>query len=169
MRECIHNAGGKVRGEYSLMLPGSYILSYGAFPRWMISFENFLAKRKVEKIADDIRNGRGKLFKKTGIFYKESSEPRLQEAILNFKTVGVSYEVSDSCIGCGCCQKVCPVSNITIKEGKPVFGKECQQCMACIQWCPKRAIDYKQIASKRKNYHNPEILVTDMITGNTII
>ena len=34
--------------------------------------------------------------------------------------------------------------------------------MACIQWCPKKAIDYKGLTYARKHYHNPYILVKDM-------
>ena len=37
---------------------------------------------------------------------------------------------------------------------KPQFGDNCQQCMACVQWCPQKAIDRNGISEKRKHHHN---------------
>ena len=53
------------------------------------------------------------------------------------------FNVSDDCIGCEICEKVCPVSNIKMENNKPTFHHNCEQCMACVQWCPKKAINYK--------------------------
>lgn len=71
----------------------------------------------------------------------------------------------EACIGCGTCEKVCPAKNIHMAEKKPTFGEGCQQCMACIQWCPKQAIDYKHQVKDRKHYHHPKISLKDMIEG----
>ena len=53
-----------------------------------------------------------------------------------------AFTVSDTCIGCGQCAKRCPMNNVTLKDGKPVWGKNCTHCMACICYCPKEAIEY---------------------------
>ena len=164
MRKCINNKNKDVSGEYMVMLPGSYILSYNAFPEILIKLEYFLAKRKIKKIANDIRKGNEKKLNKTGIFYKESSEPRLQDAIKSYAKIGQEFSVSEACISCETCIKVCPVNNIHLENGTITFGDNCQQCMACIQWCPKYAIDYKDIAKNRKRYHHKDITVKDMIS-----
>lgn len=44
------------------------------------------------------------------------------------------------CIKCGICEKVCPLSNIYKEEENFIIGKHCENCFACAQWCPKRAI-----------------------------
>ena len=36
----------------------------------------------------------------------------------------------------------CPLNNIRLENGKPVWGKHCTHCMACICDCPKEAIEY---------------------------
>jgi len=35
---------------------------------------------------------------------------------------------------------VCPIETISMKNGKPVWGKACTQCTACIHHCPVEAI-----------------------------
>ena len=60
------------------------------------------------------------------------------------------------------CEKVCPVGNITVKDGKVIFGEQCNQCMTCIQWCSQRAIYFDEKETKRKRYHNPNIAVNEL-------
>ena len=61
--------------------------------------------------------------------------------------------VSDACIGCGQCAKRCPMNNVTLKDGKPVWGKNCTHCMACICYCPKEAIEYGKKSVGQPRYH----------------
>ena len=55
------------------------------------------------------------------------------------------FSIFDDCVSCGICEKVCQGKNIVMKDGKPSFQNKCQQCMACIQTCPKKAINYKNL------------------------
>lgn len=48
----------------------------------------------------------------------------------------------DRCISCEKCAKICPLGNIEIKDGKPVWSNNCTHCMACISYCPTGAIEY---------------------------
>ncbi|GHU53106.1 iron-sulfur protein [Clostridia bacterium] len=73
-----------------------------------------------------------------------------------------TYIVSDNCTSCGLCAKICPVHNIEMKDNKPIFGGKCEQCMACLQFCPQRAINGTKTA-KRKRYHHPNITAQDLI------
>lgn len=63
------------------------------------------------------------------------------------------FTVNDSCKGCGKCQRLCPYSNISIVEGKPVWGKVCTHCMSCINLCPTKAINYGKKTEKRNRYY----------------
>ena len=64
-----------------------------------------------------------------------------------------AFTVSDTCIGCGQCAKRCPMNNVTLKDGKPVWGKNCTHCMACICYCPKEAIEYGKKSVGQPRYH----------------
>lgn len=52
------------------------------------------------------------------------------------------FYATDACVSCGKCAAVCPLGNIALTDGKPVWGKNCTHCMACICRCPSRAIEY---------------------------
>ena len=52
------------------------------------------------------------------------------------------FFVTDACTGCGLCEKRCPMTNIRLEDGKPVWGGECTHCMACICRCPREAVEY---------------------------
>lgn len=45
------------------------------------------------------------------------------------------------CVGCGACCGVCPVSAITLKDGKSEIDQtKCVNCGTCASICPLQAI-----------------------------
>lgn len=64
-----------------------------------------------------------------------------------------AFAVSDACTGCGQCARLCPTNNITLQEGKPVWGGDCTHCMACICRCPTEAIEYGRKSIGKPRYH----------------
>jgi ferredoxin len=47
------------------------------------------------------------------------------------------YVVSEECIGCGICMRVCPAGCIYLENQRAFHTDEnCQMCMACIHTCP---------------------------------
>jgi len=70
--------------------------------------------------------------------------------------------VTYKCTGCKLCEKICPMHNIIMVDNRPQFGGNCERCLACIQWCPMKAIEYKELTQKRKRYTNPNIKASDL-------
>ena len=64
-----------------------------------------------------------------------------------------AFTVSDACVGCGQCAARCPVNNITLQNGRPVWGGQCTHCMACICYCPTEAIEYGKKSRGKPRYH----------------
>lgn len=66
------------------------------------------------------------------------------------------FYATDSCISCGKCVKVCPLNNIHIENSRPIWGKACTHCMACICRCPKEAIEYRRHSKGLVRYTCPK-------------
>jgi len=77
-----------------------------------------------------------------------------------------SFHYDEKCSGCGICSRVCPVSNIEMVDNKPSWQHHCEQCFACLQWCPKEAIQYGGKTSNGKRYHHPDVAISDMMRHN---
>lgn len=49
----------------------------------------------------------------------------------------------EKCISCGLCAENCPLHDIRLTDGKPVWQhQKCVHCCACIANCPVQAIEY---------------------------
>lgn len=100
--------------------------------------------------------------------------------------VGKGFSVSDDCISCGVCSKVCPKKNIAMRNLRPEFLHDCSCCMACVSFCPKKAIKYHlppeqlqeidtpfmrlmRLPDNRKRYRNPHISANDLMIDRKFI
>lgn len=68
------------------------------------------------------------------------------------------FYVTEKCIGCQRCKKVCPLNNIEMEKGKPKWLDHCTHCMACIAHCPTEAIEYGKNSKGKPRYRCPENL-----------
>lgn len=65
------------------------------------------------------------------------------------------FYATEACISCGKCVALCPLCNIRLDQGKPVWGKNCTHCMACICRCPAKAIEYGAHSKGQERYVCP--------------
>ncbi|AEF82515.1 EFR1 family ferrodoxin [Leadbettera azotonutricia] len=141
----------KLKYGKTLKVFSNYIINFtmpGKFKKLLEKSE-----KKLMPIVDSIKNKQtntiGKMSKRINQFYEKS--------INSLHDEDKNYTVHSSCIGCGICKEVCPVNNIEIKENRPEFKHTCEQCMACIQYCPQKAINYKNKTQGKMRYTHPEI------------
>lgn len=73
-----------------------------------------------------------------------------------FQIQAKPFRVSGACVSCGKCEKLCPLGNIQLVEGKPVWGQDCTHCMACICGCPVNAIEYGKASRGKPRYQCPK-------------
>ncbi|RDB61928.1 flavodoxin [Gordonibacter sp. 28C] len=63
-----------------------------------------------------------------------------------------AFAATDACTSCGACARRCPLGNIALVGGHPVWQGACTHCMACIGGCPTRAIEYGEKTKARRRY-----------------
>lgn len=78
------------------------------------------------------------------------------------------YEITDDCIGCGICTKVCPKKCFRLKGQKSLWNPmECISCMACIHACPMLAIKLKMPEKNpQARYRNENISLCEIVDAN---
>ena len=149
-----------------LFMTGNYIVNYN--PGSPEAAEKTLdrADKHIQRFAADISGGAVSVIAipiTANYLYK------------NIEKLDAIFTVSEACTSCGLCEKLCPVSNIRMTSDQEQPGKEkpewqhrCEQCMACISWCPVKAIDYGGRTQARRRYQNPRIKAEELfreVTG----
>lgn len=157
MNETMKNKGMNLSASFGVISKPNYIVSY-YITKDSVS-KATKARSKAEVIAEKILKKKmtNPVKRKVRIF-----EILNKIVAFDFANMDKDYIVSDACVGCGICSKVCPVENIRLVNGKPIFDHRCEQCMACIHNCPKQAINYKKVTVKRNRYRNPEISLEEL-------
>lgn len=69
-----------------------------------------------------------------------------------------AFATTGACTSCGLCAARCPLNNITLEQGKPVWKGACTHCMACIGGCPAEAIEYGEKSKGRRRYYLDDVL-----------
>lgn len=178
VRDLLQTRGGKLSLAFGLPMPQN------SFYKWYESKRRRVAKlakrcrriaRKVEKSATGIRYHNPvlewlmipvtkRLIKPACrlLFQEKSGLPEGTPEAQMMRAMDRNFTVSDACNGCGICAKVCPVGNIVIADGKPVWQRRCEHCLACYNWCPRQAIA-GGITKKGYFYRHPGVTLQEFI------
>ncbi|MBI9095696.1 MAG: EFR1 family ferrodoxin [Sphaerochaeta sp.] len=98
------------------------------------------ADERIRLIAEDIQSETIKLVGKRP-FSRLALNYLMGYIHSTSKLFARKFVVSDACTSCGICYRMCPSGNITMVEGKPVFGDNCEGCLGCYHRCPTDAIE----------------------------
>lgn len=150
----LEEKGKNLNASFAILMPGNYIPLYEPSSKedQEERFQN--AKQKVNEISKIIKNHENIKISSANIKIMKV----LQEG--NYRKIPKmdrKFWVKENCNNCGICEQICPVQNIKIINDKPQWHQKCQQCTACLNWCPQEAIQYGKKTEGRTRYHHPEI------------
>lgn len=140
-----------LQSAYSVVMPSNYIVGADIEPPEVIRQKLAAAAKTVEQMAEEIiaQKSTRRVLEGGFAFLKSSLAAKGFE---RFARTTKPFFVTENCIGCGLCARLCPCKTITLAEGKPVWGEACYQCLACIHHCPRKAIEYGDKTAKRGRY-----------------
>lgn len=153
LRKGLGKRGLNLTGAWSLIMPNVYVLLPG-FGVDKKEVEDRKLRESIGRLADiakKINSGEWEEDVHLGPW------PRLKTGAVYplFKRWGVNtkkWHSTDGCIGCGKCAASCPVGNIEMKNGRPVWGDRCTSCCACYHCCPTHSANYGKITLKQGQF-----------------
>jgi len=142
------------RGHAEFKMPRNYVVnnSYPMLEKPEVEERIKAAYQQLDHVASDIRSG-NKLTARHVFLFETIITVPFNPIWCKYKLTAKDFYVKDSCIGCGSCERLCPLNNIHLEDKKPVWGNQCTHCMACIGNCPVRAIEYGTITQDKEPYN----------------
>jgi ferredoxin len=148
---------------YSIVLPSNYIPWGGPGPMDAQQKRFKEAQERLKSIADAvIRQERDKV-ERGPLWQNILFSLMYRMSFQKVRTMDKKFWADEKCNSCGICSKVCPAANIEMIKEKPAWLHRCEQCLACLQWCPQEAIQYGEKTARNQRYHHPEVILKDML------
>jgi ferredoxin len=166
LRELLQARGIALACGFGLAMPSNYIPWGGPGPREQQLETIAAAGQKIERIAAAVTSRQGQPVEKGPLWQNLLFTGLNRLAFRHVPGMDKGFRADAKCNGCGVCREVCPCGNIAAgEEGRPVWRHRCEQCLACIQWCPQQAIQYGKKTEAYERYHHPEVRLADMMAG----
>lgn len=160
LRQLCEAKGLEFMGCAKIVMPENYIAMFEAPDKEKAERILNAAERTLKKAAKCIAEGEMIPKEAIGTLGKLLSGP-VNKGFNKFmlqKIGDKKFYAEDSCIGCGLCEAKCPLGNIVIADGKPVWNGHCTQCMACIAYCPQEAIEYGKASCGKVRYNIEKVI-----------
>ena len=151
----------KLDSGFSIAMPNNYIIMGNVDSKEIEGKKLKAAEETLKSINKVVRERR------KGVFEVEKGFlPGVLTSIINplFNKNAVDtkkFYADDNCTSCGICEKVCNCKNIKV-QGKPQWGNQCTQCLACVHYCPVKAIQYGKGTEKKGRYTNPNVSIDQL-------
>lgn len=155
-RELQKNTSQKLSAGWVLQMPGNYTPLCGALAPSSIASKLSAAEARLPIITSAIRNMKPDKLDTLSAPFSWFVEFFWRGFAISVASSDRRFRAAVNCTGCGLCARVCPAGNISLNEaGRPSWLHKCEQCMACLQFCPVEAIQFCWWTKGRRRYHHP--------------
>lgn len=164
MKRLMSEKGLSLSSGFELVMPSNYIPWGGPGPESKRRKRISAAREKIRSIAVKVAR-REQLPVEKGPLWQNILFSWLYK--LSFPYVPAmdkSFWVDERCNTCNICISICPCGNIEMKTERLVWLRHCEQCLACIQWCPQEAIQFGKNTPNYERYHHPDVKLKDILT-----
>lgn len=155
LEDLCREKGLRYRGLLPVPMPENYITLFAAPAPARCEAMLEAARPRLAEAAERIAGGEELPPVKTGLLDRLKSGP-VNQGFYRYFIKADPFYATDACVSCGLCAERCPLGNIRLEAGKPVWGKTCTQCMACICSCPKEAVEYGRRSRGKRRYLCPD-------------
>lgn len=138
-------------GTAQIVMPENYIAMFGVPDKAEAKLIVTKTEPMIDNVIKDIQAER-EFSKPRNNMYDKIMSSAVNTIFYPMFVKADKFLATDACISCGKCVQVCPLNNVQLKNGKPVWGSNCTHCMACICYCPAEAIEYGKKSEGKPRY-----------------
>ncbi len=138
-------------------------------PAFDMAKEKKIDKRtdaQIAKVAENIRSMKKGVPAATDADRKLHKQVAAMNKLIPSLNNGRMIKITDKCIGCKVCEKVCPIGNIAVRSQARRISEKCEYCLACVHACPQKAIVIKHEKNKNERYRNENVSLDEIIKSN---
>lgn len=139
-------------GTVQIVMPENYIAMFNAPQAEEARQIVAKAEPDIDRAISAIADSQAFPTPRNNLYDRFMSGP-VNPIFYSFFVKAKAFTAGDACTGCGQCVRLCPTNNITIQNGRPVWGGDCTHCMACICRCPAEAIEYGKKSIGKPRYY----------------
>lgn len=165
LKKLMHAQGVCLASGFEIAMPSNYIPWGGPGPKHRQAKRFARAEEKITAIAAAVARREQRPVEKGPLWQNILFTWLNRLAFPHVPSMDKRFWVDDRCNFCGICKTVCPCGNIELQAGRPLWLHHCEQCLACIQWCPSEAIQFGKKTPRYERYHHPEVKLSDMTLG----
>ena len=139
---------------YDIVMPESYVClpGFDVDDEFTAKHKQSIAKTRLEFLVDDITDQRVGVFEVIPGKFAGIKSGVLNWAFRKWLMTPEKFTAESFCKGCGTCVSECPMHNITLQSGRPVWGDSCVNCLRCYHACPQHAIEWGKWTKNKGQY-----------------
>ncbi len=143
MRREIENKGYDLRWAVTFNMPCNVCLDMGLL--FNLFFSSLKAQpqdalKRINQLAERVAQDQPWILGRSTLLSMGWVQRLPFRMTLSYWQSGILSVDPERCTACGRCERLCPVGNITLEAGLPVFGDRCNLCLRCFNYCPELAV-----------------------------